>query len=57
MFVQQNGAHGIANDGAGLNAVLGPSSISIRILRVSQTAQRLLTQATTGPHFSFSRRV
>jgi len=57
MFVQQNGAQGGANDEAGLNAVLGERSISISILQMTLTAQRLLTQSRQGRVSPFSRRV
>jgi len=57
MFVQQNGAQGGANDEAGLNAVLGERSISISILQMTLTAQRLPTQSRQGRVSPFSRRV
>jgi len=57
MFVQQNGAQEGANDEAGLNAVLGERSISISILQMTLTAQRLLTQSRQGRVAPFSRRV
>ena len=42
---------------AGLNAVLGERSISISILQMTLTAQRLLTQSRQGRVSPFSRRV
>src|SRR5258706_6877858 len=56
MFVRQNGAQEGANDEAGLNAGLGERSISISILQVTLTGQRLLTQSRQGRVSPFSRR-